>query len=243
MCDIGAYEVAIPAVGGVTANAITSTGATLNGLVTANAATAGVQFEFGTTAAYGSSATPATVGGLTPEPVSATLTGLRPGTTYHFRLVAGSADGTAQSADATFTTASVSTPPPQRSSTPRLTKLRLKPAKFRAPPKHGKAKGRTGTTISYTDSVAATTTLAIFELHPGVRRHGRCVKRTEHARGRGCTVLSRVLSFTHNDHAGANTMRLHRHLPPGRYLLRATPHASGGTGRTVSASFTIIEPA
>ena len=35
--------------------------------------------------------------------VSATLSGLLPGTTYHYRLVATNADGTSAGADATFT--------------------------------------------------------------------------------------------------------------------------------------------
>ncbi len=243
-CDIGAYEVALPALGSTAVSAITTSAATLTGSVTANAAAAGVRFEFGTTSAYGSSAATATVGGLVPEPVSATLTGLQPGTTYHFRLVAGSADGTAQSDDATFTTASVPEPPASRHfPAPSLTKLKLTPAKFRARPKHGKAKGRTGTTISYADSLTATTTLVILKQNRGVRHHGRCVKRARHSRGSGCSLLSRVMTFTHNDHAGANTVPFNRHLAPGRYLLEATPLAGGISGRTVSASFTVAASA
>ncbi len=64
-------------------------------------------FEYGPTAAYGASA-PATPGhlaaGFEATTVGAHLTGLAPGTTYHFRLVARNALGTVQSADQTFAT-------------------------------------------------------------------------------------------------------------------------------------------
>ena len=44
-------------------------------------------------------------------PVSAALTGLQPATTYHYRLVASSDGGDAQSPDRTFTTAAQPPPP------------------------------------------------------------------------------------------------------------------------------------
>jgi hypothetical protein len=61
-------------------------------------------FEYGPTTAYGSS-TPA--GGPlatdeTSHPVSAGISGLTPGVTYHYRLVATSSEGTTRSEDATF---------------------------------------------------------------------------------------------------------------------------------------------
>jgi len=65
-------------------------------------------FLYGTTTAYGSEApcSPAVSGsGSTPTTVSAALSGLAPGTTYHFRVLAANADGTSQGADETFTTA------------------------------------------------------------------------------------------------------------------------------------------
>lgn len=66
-------------------------------------------FDFGLTSAYGTSVPCAGVIGTSgPTTVSAQLTGLTPGTTYHYRVVATNQYGTAGSADATFTT----TPPP-----------------------------------------------------------------------------------------------------------------------------------
>ncbi|MFN4004804.1 MAG: DUF6701 domain-containing protein [Hylemonella sp.] len=89
------------------ATAVTATAATLNGSVTPNDAATTVSFEYGPTTAYGSTiaATPATLAaGATASPVSAGLTGLLPGTTYHYRVVATSSAGTSYGADATFTT-------------------------------------------------------------------------------------------------------------------------------------------
>ena len=90
--------------------------ATLSGIVNKqDAFEAEYVFEYGTTTAYGASA-PTPPGAIrdgicgipceitTPQPVSETLTGLEPGTTYHYRLVAGNGEGTGYGEDATFTT-------------------------------------------------------------------------------------------------------------------------------------------
>ena len=53
------------------------------------------RFQYGTTTAYGSETTTGDAGaGGTPVPVTATVTGLQPGTTYNFRVVATNAAGT-----------------------------------------------------------------------------------------------------------------------------------------------------
>jgi alpha-tubulin suppressor-like RCC1 family protein len=80
--------------------------ATLNGSVNANGPDAAVSFDYGLTAAYGSqvAAVPGTVGGNTATPASATIGGLSPGVTYHYRVVAGNAYGTTLGEDRTFTT-------------------------------------------------------------------------------------------------------------------------------------------
>lgn len=67
------------------------------------------QFEYGTDTTYGESIpctqTPAQIGaGSNSVPVSATLTGLSPNTTYHVRLSAGNANGRNYSAEETFRT-------------------------------------------------------------------------------------------------------------------------------------------
>lgn len=63
------------------------------------------RFEWGKTSKYGSSTKAATLPASDPaSAVSARLGRLRPGTTYHYRLVASNADGTSFGADRTFTT-------------------------------------------------------------------------------------------------------------------------------------------
>lgn len=71
-----------------------------------------VVFDYGTTTAYGSTTAPTAVpSGAAPVPVSATLTGLAPGTTYHVRARATNAEGETSGADATFTTPPAAAPP------------------------------------------------------------------------------------------------------------------------------------
>jgi hypothetical protein len=228
--DVGAFERTPPAIAAVRAGSVTTTGATLTGAVTANQATATARFEFGTTTAYGRSAVVADAGGIDAQTVSAVLSGLRPSTIFHYRLVANSPDGTTDRGDATFRTSSPS---------PRVSKLKVTPARFRAPPKHGRANGKAGTTFSYADSSAATTTLVIFRELGGIKRHGRCLKRTGQARATKCTRLRTVAKITHADRMGVNRVRFSRHLAPGSYRLEITPHAGGESGRTLAASFTV----
>ena len=85
---------------------ITTVTATLNGLVNANHSSTYVTFEYGTTNAYGNSVTavPSPVTGNTSTAVSYDITGLQPGTMYHFRLKAVSSLGTDNGDDVTFTT-------------------------------------------------------------------------------------------------------------------------------------------
>ncbi|MCP4369267.1 MAG: hypothetical protein GY797_14300, partial [Deltaproteobacteria bacterium] len=84
------------------------TSATINGTANGNAAGAIVTFDYGLTVAYGTSisATPSTVpGDQTDYAVSANLSALTPGTTYHYRAVADNIFVTpVNGADMTFTT-------------------------------------------------------------------------------------------------------------------------------------------
>jgi hypothetical protein len=64
-----------------------------------------VRFEWGTSTAYGSATSPVAIGaGDSDVPAAATLSALRPGTTYHYRFLATNADGTNGGIDETFTT-------------------------------------------------------------------------------------------------------------------------------------------
>lgn len=96
-----------PTVTTAAATAIASNGATLNATVNANYSSALVSFEYGATTAYGSTTTasPSSVSGGTATPITAAITALAPGSTYHFRLKAVNAvAGTVYGNDATFTT-------------------------------------------------------------------------------------------------------------------------------------------
>jgi hypothetical protein len=90
------------------ASNVSTNSATLNGTVQGGNLTTTVTFEYGTTQSYGSTvnATPAIVTGNIPTNVSADLTGLAPMTTYHFRVVAVNAEGTAYGNNMSFTTTS-----------------------------------------------------------------------------------------------------------------------------------------
>jgi DNA-binding beta-propeller fold protein YncE len=92
------------------ATRVTATEAILHGSVNPNGFATTVQFEYGLTTAYGSKAptTAESAGAGTGEVAKGTvLTGLLPGTTYHFRLKATSAQGTSVGSDLTLATASL----------------------------------------------------------------------------------------------------------------------------------------
>ena len=85
------------------ASDIIDTTATLNGTVNPSGSETTYHFEYGLTTAYGSTTTSTSAGsGFTAVPVSAALTGLIPGTLYHFRLTATNSGGTVNGVDATF---------------------------------------------------------------------------------------------------------------------------------------------
>jgi uncharacterized protein (TIGR02145 family) len=79
---------------------------TLNGIVNPNYLSTVVVFEWGISASYGSTATPAvsTIEGTDSINISADLTGLDPGITYHFRIKATNELGTTTGDDLTFKT-------------------------------------------------------------------------------------------------------------------------------------------
>lgn len=92
------------------ATPVGNTTATLRGTVNANGVSTAVQFQYGLTAAYGTTvnAVPTTATGSANTNVSAALTGLTANTTYHYRVTATNANGTTDGADQTFTTTDLS---------------------------------------------------------------------------------------------------------------------------------------
>jgi hypothetical protein len=104
----------------VTGNAtgISTTGATLNGTVNPAGVPTKYQFHYGADTNYGSTV-PAGSGGDAGSGnagvgVSHAISGLQPGTIYHYKLVASNSNGTVHGSDQTFTT----TAPPASPSPP-----------------------------------------------------------------------------------------------------------------------------
>jgi hypothetical protein len=96
---------------------VAETSAVLNGAINAGGLQTTFHFEYGLTSAYGSRAPvaiEATAGdSRLNRAYSRTISGLTPGTTYHFRIVATNSLGTTEGADRTFTTTVAGFIPPR----------------------------------------------------------------------------------------------------------------------------------
>ena len=84
----------------------TTTSVKLNGMVNANSLNTIVAFEYGVTTSYGNivTATQSPINGSFNTNVNANLTGLLPGSTYHFRVKADNSLGASHGNDLIFTT-------------------------------------------------------------------------------------------------------------------------------------------
>jgi hypothetical protein len=98
-------RVDLPSVTTLAVSQVAFSGATLNGTVNPNGLPATARFEYGLTTNYGTLTASQSAGaGTSAVPVQATLTGLSPNTTYHYRLVAIIGSGTEYGMNQTFTT-------------------------------------------------------------------------------------------------------------------------------------------
>jgi hypothetical protein len=262
-CDVGAYELqpVAPGASAAPATGIATDAAMLNGTVDTHGFQTSWQFLYGPTAAYWSS-TPAQNLASGTQRVGAMITGLLPGTTYHFALVASTTGGSTETADQTLTTAPSpggspgaggGQPPGQGAgalAAPVLGPVVIVPSAFRAAGSGASIATvrRTGATVTYTDSQPATTAFAVLQARPGVLLRRRCAPPPRHPlpkHGRACTRYVAMGGFSHPDALGRNrfhfTGRVGGHkLPPGNYRLNATPRANGIAGKTVSAHFRIL---
>jgi hypothetical protein len=122
---------------------------------------------------------------------------------------------------------------------PILSKVAISPGRFRAGPG-----ARTGSTISWSDTQVATTTLSILTPVRGRRAGSHCVALSRRNRThRRCTRYVTLDSLIHHDREGRNTLRFNgrvdgRKLKPGRYdlVLEATRL---GRSRKITRPFSI----
>jgi hypothetical protein len=270
-CDVGAFELAPPSVTTSAASGVGPMNAKLSGSAVNPGPGGSVTFQYGTTAAYGSQVSAGeliaglrdTTGLIAITPVapgphefSTALSGLIPNTTYHFRAVASTGDGTVYGADQTFTTPAYL---PlsigcrcKLHGRPALSALKLSPSRLRAERGHGVSinvtHARRGATLSYSDSEAAATTFTVQRRGRGFKVGHSCVaKPPRHHRGllARCTRYVSVGTFTHADAGGV--VRLHftgrvngRPLAPGRYRLTVRARLGGLTSATLTFTFTVI---
>jgi hypothetical protein len=217
------------------ATSVGETGATLNGALGAGGSSK-AYFQYGTTAAYGTSTATQGVGvSGGPSPLAAAIGGLAPGTTYHFRLVAENSAGVVYGADQTLTTAQKEVsppppppPPPPKPTPPEVQRVRQSASKWREGNRLAaisRAKTPTGTTFSFSLNEAATVAFSF----------------TERAGGRKAGTI------TFGGHSGTNKVAFQGHisatkrLKPGRYTLAITATNSAGVrSAPKSLSFTIV---
>jgi hypothetical protein len=237
-----------------TASGVGTTTATLAGTVSTEAR-ASVHFQYGTSAAYGSS-TAGTQLGYAPgaQSVAASVTGLAAAQTYHFRAVAENAGGTSYGADQTFTTATSGPPHPAGPPPPRFSALKQSQRRWRegnALAKASRAKVPLGTAFSFQLNTEAkltyTLTYTFTQRVAGRKVHGRCVAPSR--RNRKAPLCARTLArgaLTVNGHAGANTLAFQgrisssRKLRPGTYTLVITAVGQDGRAKSQPLAFTIV---
>ena len=264
--DIGADQF-VPASGpSVTiapASAVGQTGATLGGTANPLGGAGAVHFDYGAAApgggpptSFSSTPTQCLAIGDAAQAATATLTGLEPGTTYYYRLVAGNANATTTPAfTATFTTSmtpSIATPP-------RLTGVQESAKRWRegnalahiSAKNNGRRKRKlpVGTTFSFALNEPASVTFTFTEPANGRKVGKKCVAQTKKnkRKHRRCTRTVVAGTLTFSAHTGTNKLRFegriskHKKLKPGSYSLVVSATASGEHATASTLHFTIAQ--
>jgi hypothetical protein len=108
----GALAANTPTASTGAAREVTDTSATVTGSINPNGQATMYAFQYGPVMPYAAETAAQNVGsGAVTSPVVTELTGLQPGTTYHFRLLATNASGTSAGGDVTFRTGGIAPPP------------------------------------------------------------------------------------------------------------------------------------
>jgi len=241
--------VAPPAVSTVPASGIATNTARLAGTVVGETASS-AYFQYGTSSAYGAvterQRTPAS---LQPVAVAASLSGLAPGTTYHFRLLAENAGGTNYGVDQTFIThASLTNGAAARP--PKLSGVSQSRRRWREGNAlaHLASRAPIGTAFSFSLDQAATVTFAFTQQLPGRKVHGRCLKKSRNnAHAKPCVRRVAAGAFSRAGHAGRDVVRFQgrlshsKRLPLGTFTATITAMtAAGQRSAPVRLSFTIV---
>jgi hypothetical protein len=199
-----AYQTDAPLTGA--SSAVTTSGATVSGTVNPQGGPLTVQFQFGTSTAYGQTTAAQKLGPAdTAQPFSAALSGLPPDTTIHYRAVANTDFGQVVGADQTLHTAAAAD-----HAAPTL-KITLTKPKLRALVRRGKLKVEV--TVSEPSNVRLTLSL---------RKRTLGTSRTVSFRTAGTKTITIALSKK-----GKSTLR---HLRRAR--LTITEHATDPAGNT-----------
>ena len=216
--------------------------ATLAGSVNPHGVVTSYRFEWGLDDRYGLGTAPATMAVADePLPLSAAITGLQPGTTYHFRLVAESTHGVSYGPDRTLATPAAPADPPQPLEPLALSRLRVTPGTFRRP----RSRRRTPARIRFGLSAPASVTLTFTRRAVGVRRGRACRPLPRRGLPRGARRCVRWVAFPRalRSPAATGTTIIRfggwirgRPLPRGRYRVRAVPR--GEPDRVVRAGST-----
>jgi hypothetical protein len=218
------------------------TSATISGTVLTEARASGY-FQFGTSTAYAGATAPQTLGfGASPQAVGASLAGLSPSTTYHFRVVATNAGGTTFGADQTFTTA-----PP----VPALASVKQLRSRWREGNGLAQISRRrhvpVGTSFSFALNTPAKVSFAFTQRVAGRKVHGKCVAPTHrNRRARHCARTVTRGTLVVNGHVGVNTVKFQgrlsrsKKLRPGTYTLVITASGPSGAAAPQKLTFTIV---
>jgi len=247
----------VPTVVTDAATAVTQTSAILNGLVTPGGLVSECEFEFGTSAAYGSTVTctPSLGFGASPVPVSAAITGLAAGTVYHFRVSATNVDGTGAGSDRSFRTVAIqaaSSPPAISAAKLTISAVRLTHRLFRVgkqPTAISASKKPLGTSFRFTLSAAAKLQIAITRSAPGLQHAHSCLAPTDklkRAHAKRCTRTLTVATLTRaNVPKGADSVPFsgridRRALSPRSYNAVLSASNAAGRSKPVTLSFTVV---